>query len=277
MPRVSRAIQRAKKAAMPGEDPGRKGRARYDRKTYDSILAGYREDPGNHSHAGRYAGVDRLMARGAWQDGFPRQFAAGGLWARPIRDVLAEERDTALRRLQELRERERAAEDAGREKARAESIEELAEEGRLRSSVRKSVLGMVLVQQELLPAARACVGVIRSAVMEKDANGNWVARAKPDLTPTQASRMLRDATNNVGRLTASAQTMIELGRLVRGESTLNVAAVRDASPEEAIEELEMAADVLAHVRAARIRALSAGAPPLDVEGVDVTDAQDADT
>ena len=72
-----------------------KPRARYDRRTYEAILSGYREDPANVTNAARYAGVTREMARNAWHRGFPRQYAAGAAWARPIKEVLAEERDSA--------------------------------------------------------------------------------------------------------------------------------------------------------------------------------------
>jgi hypothetical protein len=262
------AVTKTEKKAEKDKEAldGKKPRARYDRRTYDALLAGFRDDPGNITKCAKYAGVTREMARGAWHRGFPRQYAAGAAWARPIKEVLAEERDSAQVARAERARKDAEAADAERERARRESIEELAEEGRLRSTTRKAVLGLVLVQTELIPAARACVGVIRSAVLEPDGAGGWKPKAKPDLTPTQASKILREATTNVERLAAGAQRVVELGRLIRGESTLNVAAARDQSPEEALEELEMAAEVLSHVRAARLRQeSSAAAPALEAE------------
>jgi hypothetical protein len=245
---------------------GVKPRTRNDRRTYDALLAGFRNDPGNITACAKYVGVTRECARAAWHRGFPRQYAAGARWARPIKEVLAEERDAAQVARTERARKDAEAADAERERARRESIEELAEEGRLRATTRKAVLGLVLVQTELIPAARACVGVIRSAVLEPDGAGGWKPKAKPDLTPTQASKILREATTNMERLASAGQRVVELGRLVRGESTLNVAAARDQSPEEALEELEMAAEVLSHVRAARLRQEgSAGAPALEAE------------
>lgn len=260
------AARAAQKKQKEGGKAGQKPRARYDRRTYEAILSGYREDPANVTNAARFAGVTREMARNAWHKGFPRQYAAGARWARPIKEVLAEERDAAQVARAERARKDAEAADAERERARRESIEELAEEGRLRATTRKAVLGLVLVQTELIPAARACVGVIRGAVLEPDGAGGWKPKAKPDLTPTQASKILREATANMERLASAGQRVVELGRLVRGESTLNVAAARDQSPEEALEELEMAAEVLSHVRAARLRQESSdGAPALEAE------------
>ena len=262
--RVTKTEQKAAedKAKLGGVKP----RTRNDRRTYDALLAGFRNDPGNITACAKYVGVTRECARAAWHRGFPRQYAAGARWARPIKEVLAEERDAAQVARTERARKDAEVADADRERARRESIEELAEEGRLRSTTRKAVLGLVLVQTELIPAARACVGVIRGAVLEPDGAGGWKPKAKPDLTPVQASKILREAVANVERLSLGAQKVIELGRLVRGESTLNIAAVREQSPEEALDELEMAAEVLAHVRAARVRQMSSdGAPALEAE------------
>jgi hypothetical protein len=260
------AVTKTEKKAEKDKEAldGKKPRARYDRRTYDALLAGFRDDPGNITKCAKYAGVTREMARGAWHRGFPRQYAAGAAWARPIKEVLAEERDSAHIARVERARRDAELADAAREKARQESIEELAEEGKLRTTVRKAVLGMVIIQTRALPAMSACVEVIRSALLEPDGAGGFRAKANPGVTPLQASKLLREAVVNNERIAASTKAIIELGRLIRGESTLNVAQAQEMSEEDALEELAMAAEVHRHAVAARSRDLGPdGAPALE--------------
>lgn len=228
-----------KDPASPGEKKGRRPRARYTRETYDRMLAGYRGSPGNHSQASRYAQVDRAMCRLAWERGFPRQYKAGAVWARPIKEVLAEEVEAArVKRAEEAR-RERERQDAEREAARRESVEELAEEGRLRGVLRKDLLASALVLSELVPSVRALAGVVRSAVL--DPQGKPLAT--PGVSPMQAMKLLKEYGATVSRVAYAGETIVQLGRTVRGQANVNV-AVHDMSHEEALEELEMAAEVL---------------------------------
>lgn len=250
----------AQPAAPPQGKKSPKPRSRYTRETYDRILAGYRGAPGNHTQAALYAQCDKAMARRAFHQGFPRQYKAGATWARPIKEVLAEEVEAARVRKAELNRREREAQDAERERARAEHVEELAEEGRLRGALRKDLLGAALTLSELIPSLRLLVGVVKSAVLEPDGK---TPKATPSVTPIQAMKLLQQNALAVGRLATAGEQIVQLGRTVRGQTNLNVGLV-DMSPEEALEELEMAREVLEQTKAAR--EAEAGEPEPGAQG-----------
>jgi hypothetical protein len=190
------------------------------------------------------------MARNAWYRGFPRQRAAGAVWARPILEVLKEEQDAARVRQAELNRREREAEDAARELARREHVEELAEEGKLRSALRKDLLAAAVIVADMVPATRALANVVKAAVLDPATNYT-TALAVPQVDPMKAMRILKEWAATAARVAYAGETVIQLGRTVRGQSNVNVGKADDMSPEEALEELEMAKEVLEHRAALR--------------------------
>lgn len=62
-----------------------------DRTTYDALVGSYRAAPGNVAAAARTANCSRGMARRGLRTGWPERFA----WARPINEVLEDERAAA--------------------------------------------------------------------------------------------------------------------------------------------------------------------------------------
>jgi hypothetical protein len=215
----------------------------YTRETYDRVLAAYRTAPGNHSRAAAFALVDRRACKRLWEAGWPRL-----PWARPISVVLQEEGDAARARAREESRRQRETEDAEREKARRAHIEAVEEESRIMAAVRKDLHAAALITAKLMPAMDALVGVVRSAVF--DAQGQVLAT--PAVTPIQAMKILAAYVNVTHKLAFAESEVVKLGRLDRGQSTLNVAKVDDMDDETALEELSVAADI--HDRLARERA-----------------------
>lgn len=224
----------------------------YTRTLYDKLLAGFREAPGNASHAARVAGCDPRTARRAWTLGWAAQNGEVLPWARPIRDVVAKEADTAAaRRGQEeaiRRERESRrleAEDAEAEKAREERIETLKLEGNLLKAARQDVLSVLVVAAELVPAMRGLGAIIKGAVFDDEGK----PRVPPQISPRDAMMLLSRHASLVGRGVYAAEAIIQLGRLDRGQPNA-IVGVQDAdmTDEQIAEEMEAAQGVLARLR-----------------------------
>lgn len=80
---------------------GRATSARIPKETYDKLLTSYREAPGAHVRAAKEAGVARLTARKAFERGWDMP-----AWARPIRQVLEEEKEQARIQLARMNAKE---------------------------------------------------------------------------------------------------------------------------------------------------------------------------
>ena len=104
-------------------------RRNLDEGVYSRLCEAYRIKPGNHSHAGIYASVDRQTAKVAWEKGWVRHFKDGRTikpWAHPIKDVIDDEANRARARRLELEQEEAKKTIEGRIQARREVIETLA-------------------------------------------------------------------------------------------------------------------------------------------------------
>lgn len=210
---------------------------RYSRLTYDKVLEGFRSSPGNASEAARYAGVCRKTAQRLWQVGWPNY-----AWAPPMREVLEREGKAATVAALERARREREASDAERERGRRLYHEALEEEGRMMAAVRKNVAGAAIVGLSMLPAMAALAKVVNSAVLGPD------GRPLPDptISPKEAMKLLRDFTTSVSKLAYAEKNVVELGRLDRGQSTVNIASVGVTMTDaELKEQLDLVVDVSA--------------------------------
>lgn len=98
--------------------PGKHEHRHITRERYDLLVAAYREQPGNASHAARTVKCDRRTATRAWHKGWPKI-----AWARPIRAVIYEESQEARQAHAEQRLHEREVDQERRDKERAEAIE----------------------------------------------------------------------------------------------------------------------------------------------------------
>ena len=212
------------------------GKRALTRELYDAMVAGFREAPGNASHAARVSGCDRRMAARGWTEGWCRQWA----WARPISAVLAEERHAAK---QKAAEAERAAEAAAAERAeraRQKAIEAQAEEEQVLYVGRKDVLGVLVAAAELQPAMRKLARKVTEAI-DRD----------KDISLREAMTVLTRYAQVTQRAVMAADLMLKLSRLDRGEVTERVAGVVEAeyTPEEAAAEIANANEALARAQA----------------------------
>lgn len=203
---------------------------------YGLMLEGFRQAPGNASHAGRYAGVDRKTARNAWDNGW-----RGRPWARPIKDLLAEEERSGLARAAEVARQREAAALAEQEVARQESIEAAKQEALLLKAGRADVLGILLDARYLAPTMRALADIIRAAVL--DENGRPLRN--PGISPREAMSLISRHASVTSKAIAAAEALVERGRVQRGEPGQIVGiAMKELDPAEAVEELEGGVELL---------------------------------
>lgn len=206
------------------------GRAK-TREFYGKLVQGYRESPGNHAATGRWVGCDWRTAQRAWEHGWPRY-----PWARPIRDVLREEEESARKRAaaleQELAEREREHSD----KAREDYIEARAQEQQMLKVARHDVMASLAACAKLAPA----VGLIADHIAAQ------VQRGLGQLPTDKALRLISAYVKVTKQASDAAETVVKLSRLERGAATelhgLGVVE-EELSLEDALHELERAGEL----------------------------------
>ncbi len=219
---------------------GKPGRRAYTRALYDALVVGYRLAPGNAAHAGRVAGCERRCALRAWEHGW-----RGLPWARPIREVLAEETQAARARVAEQDRMKREGEDARREQARVEGIEAESQERSMLRAARQDVLASAVVAAELVPAMRGLAAIVKSAVL--DANGKPLPN--PTIDAKSAIIMISRWTGIVGKVVYAAEVLAQLGRTERGlANTIVGHAEIELSPEQTEDELVAGVELLARIR-----------------------------
>lgn len=121
--------------------PGKHEQRFITRDRYDLLVAAYREQPGNASHAARVVKCDRRTATRAWHKGWSKI-----AWARPIRLVIYEESQAARDRHVESELHARSVDDERRDKERADAIDAKKQELAMLSLARSNTLnvGMTL-------------------------------------------------------------------------------------------------------------------------------------
>lgn len=172
-------------------------------------------------------------------------------WARPIKQVLADEERLARARASLIEQQAKAVEDADRERASKEFVEARAQELQVLKLARSDVLGALAIAAELTPAMRT----LGKLVMERINGGN--------IDPKEAMTLLTRHSQLVARATQAADAIVKLGRLDRGQTTTNVGVgpMTDFSYEQALEELEGAEELLEVVRAKNVRVVEMPALP----------------
>jgi hypothetical protein len=219
------------------------------RQLYDLMVASYRECPGNASHAARKCGCDRRMARRGWEKGWPRY-----TWALPIREVLANEAKADEERLSLAKRRAAEEAIADAEQRRVNTKEARDEEDKILRIGRRDVLGTLVMAAELVPAMRVLSKVVNDAIINGKIQG--IEGAK------MAMNFLQRHATLVSKAVYAADAMVKLSRIDRGQPSAVVGIDQeldaDMSYEEAVAELEDAAEVLALVR-------GKGALPADLE------------
>ncbi len=223
-----------------------------NRATYNKLLEGYRDKPGNYMAAGRFAGVDARTARKVWHKGW----LALGSWGRPISEVITEEREKALAAQAERAQRDKAEAEEERARAGAESVKVRTEEEYIKGKCRAVIRDQLALVSDLTKAGAAFARKVLTEACEEQIlpSGEkiWVPR-----DPNLIKGGVRDAMLNLDRLTKiSGRTLeiaaqvLEQGRLDRGEpgTILGVQVMPDLTPDEALVVIEEQDAVLEIIR-----------------------------
>lgn len=230
----------------------------YSRDLYNRLVAAFREAGGVARHAARLAGVHEKTARKAFLVGWPRYE-----WARPIQQVIADERDKSLALVSERARRDAARAESESAAARGAAVEAAAQEGAILTAARRNVLAVLGLSAKLVPAMDALVGVIRAATL--DAEGKPRPAAEIGLSPEQAFGLLSRHASMLARATVVGEQVITLGRAERGQASAIVGvAVADLTPEAAADLIEEQEAAIGLIRSAAKRGEIGDRPRLGV-------------
>lgn len=204
----------------------------YSRDLYNRLVSAFREAGGVARHAARLAGVHEKTARKAFLLGWPRYE-----WARPIQEVLAEERSKGLAVVAERARREAARAESESRDSRAAGVEAAAQEAQILTAARKNVLAVFGLSARLVPAMDALVDVVRAATL--DADGRKLPPTKIGITPSEAFGLLSRHASILNRAMAVGEQVVTLGRAERGQASAIVGvAVADLTAEAAADLIE---------------------------------------
>jgi hypothetical protein len=222
------------------------GYQRCNRATYDKLLESFRGDGANITAAARLAGVDWKTADRAYKRGWQ-----GKPWARPIREVLEEERQRALAVVAERIDREKQLAEAARAQATQVAVEAKVQEELILTRARKVVADVLGDAIELRTAMGVLVKVVHAKIRDAvlDANGQPKPAAAIDIDVELAMKIIDRHTRMSARVVSVAEGVIQLGRTERGEANLVVGhTVADMTAEEAAEEIEAQEQAIAIIR-----------------------------
>ena len=212
------------------------------RELYAKLLAGFRDAPGNATHAAKVADCDRRMAKRGWEMGWPVL-----PWAEPIRKVIDRERIEAQEKAR-AEEVERARQAAKvRDDARSDALKTHDEEGRLVKVARVNVIQLLAASARIGPALQVLGERVKQAI-----EGNA-------LSTTEAASLLRSLTTTATQTVRAGQMALELERLHRGDPTqiIGVQPV-EMSTEDAVQEIEAAQQALARFKRRGLEVIEGG-------------------
>lgn len=210
--------------------------SKYNRATYEKILAAFREHPGNYMGAAKVAGVDRRMAKRAYLTGWPPRN-----WARPIHEVLAEEQAKAKVAIAERLKREREVADAEAEKSRSAAIEVAQIETQILQGARRNVAAVFGLSAKLVPAMDGLVSYVRELIIDKATNQVKPAAdlEKAGINPDRALRLISAHSLILQRAFNVGFDVIQLRRLNEGLPGAIVGLTPvEMTAEQAADELE---------------------------------------
>lgn len=187
------------------------------------------------------------MAKRLW-DGRPYKDYA---WAKPIAQVLENEKLDAMARARDLARQEAQAKETAANKAREEAVESQAQERDMLRAGRQDVLAALLLAASLVPAMQQAARAITEGLKPGPATAEFPKGAPPAITARDAMSLMVRHTQLVAKSIGAAEAIIQLSRLDRGLSTINVGAAPtvDLSLEQALEELEALEGVVEGARA----------------------------
>ncbi len=132
------------------------------RTTWDALVLAFREKPGNVMAASKFAHVNRRTADKAWHHGWPKVE-----WAKPIKDLLDQEREEVRAARLRAEIAGQFEEDERRLKARQDAIEARAQEAHGAKLSRSNALSIAVVTAKIL---QACRGVAEELQRRTDAS-----------------------------------------------------------------------------------------------------------
>lgn len=126
-----------------------------------------------------------------------------------------------------------------RDRARSENIEVMAQEKQMLKAARGDVLASLVIAAELVPAMRMVAKAVAKACEAKPDG------SPPDIPPSLAMGLLTRHATLIQKAVGATEAVVQLSRLDRGASTVNVGiAAEDLSIEQAVEELEALEETL---------------------------------
>lgn len=214
---------------------------KYDQATYDRLVTLFRRSPGNISAVAREMGVDRKVVRRAWEKGWQTWLGT----AKPIKLVIADERDRARAEALDRVRRDAELAEAERERRAAAVAESLREEAELLGYSRRALLRLGKMVEVMGGVMHVVSKVVQDAVIDP-ATGQL--RPNPNLKPLEASRIVRDFSAVAGRVAYASQVVIELGRADRGDTPLAQPGAGEMDDQALIDNMNLVADVRDYLR-----------------------------
>lgn len=221
------------------------GRRPYTREFYDSLVQGFREAPGNATHAARRALCERRAAKHAWDKGWPAY-----PWAQPIKKVLESEAIAAKAEVRKAEIARGEQAEADRALAAQEAIEARKQEQQMLKAARADVVAALVLAAELVQPMKQVALAVAEACKSPGVGSNGKP-LPPALAPALAMSLLTRHATLIQKAVGAAEAVIQLSRLDRGASTVNVGLTveEDLAPEAIAEEMEAIVEVLADLRA----------------------------
>jgi len=175
------------------------------REFYDALVAAFRASPGHFTAASRQACCEPRTAKRGWELGWVPRLQ----WARPIRDVLEDEKLAARAEQRRVEEEDRKAAQVERDKVRQDAVKALAQEGQMLAAARANVLAELASATQALPAMRKLIEHARDAMLDPT--------YKP--TPAQSIKLFREFNLGIRYMVDATDRLIEAERRAKGEPT----------------------------------------------------------
>lgn len=198
---------------------------------YDLFVEAFRLEPGNASHAARFAGTDHRMAKRVWDEGWVRYDPN---WV-PIKDFLATERERVRAERVRLQDEERKRREEERERSRKDAIRSQAEEARAAAQARGNAIGLASIIGKLV---LGCLPVADRLKRELERPDNLMSVKEMVMLMNRCAYIVREG--NI-----ALKVAMEIERLRLGEPTTIIGLkVDDMAPEEMVVHLEAMARTL---------------------------------
>ena len=246
----------------PARGPGfPKGKKRLTKTmaAYQSLVDAFRQAPGNYSVAAKLAGCHRSAAKTAWELGWDKLGLVG---AGPIREVIEADRTKARIAAAEAARKERDLADAAAAKKRNEALRALEDEALLMTSNRRGLLSLSQTVEKMIGILPLYAFRIQEAVAQDDPQnpGKLIPIKNPNISVETAMKVIQSIGLTANRLAYASSALVELSRLERGQSTVNVAEAELVEVGDVLEEIRSAATLFDRLQAARKEAEDAGEP-----------------